>query len=200
MKAQQPDNHKVSKIQDIAFKMFLENGYEATSVRSICKSAGIEQPTLYYFFDSKKGLFFSVLKRVWEKHEPQRKKDQTATKDLFLILYSLLRDRMMYTAANPDDIRFFIRVILFPPAALKSELEVVINKLEGQYRSMVQSIFESCKQQKMIVMNAAEASRVYWKFVNNTTMDIVFSDWRPTETELKELWDMFVKCRLKGEH
>ena len=53
-------DEKIEKIKSIAFKYFLEIGYEATTIRMICKDADIEAPTLYHFFKSKKGLFLEI--------------------------------------------------------------------------------------------------------------------------------------------
>jgi len=46
-------------ILDIAMKLFLEQGYSATSTSDICVAAGISKPTLYYYFQNKRHLFFS---------------------------------------------------------------------------------------------------------------------------------------------
>ena len=52
-------DEKIEKIKKTAFDFFLETGYEAATIRMICKAAEIEAPTLYYFFKSKKGLFLT---------------------------------------------------------------------------------------------------------------------------------------------
>ena len=52
---------KKDVIIKIAFDYFLNVGYEATTVRMVCKKANIEPPSLYYYFGSKKGLFFAVV-------------------------------------------------------------------------------------------------------------------------------------------
>lgn len=53
-------DEKIEKIKKTAFDFFLETGYEAATIRMICKAAEIEAPTLYYFFKSKKGLFLTI--------------------------------------------------------------------------------------------------------------------------------------------
>ena len=47
-----------------AFELFLCKGYEATTIRMICNQTGIEAPTIYYYFKSKKGLFFAVVDEI----------------------------------------------------------------------------------------------------------------------------------------
>lgn len=41
-------------------ELFLEKGYSATSTNDICASAKINKPTLYYYFESKRHLFFEA--------------------------------------------------------------------------------------------------------------------------------------------
>ena len=52
-----------------AFEFFLNIGYEATTVRMICKEANIEPLTLYYYFGSKKGLFFAVVDKMLANYQ-----------------------------------------------------------------------------------------------------------------------------------
>ena len=60
---------KKDMIINIAFGYFLNIGYEATTVRMICKEANIEPPTLYYYFGSKKGLFFAVVDKMLNDYQ-----------------------------------------------------------------------------------------------------------------------------------
>jgi len=41
-------------------ELFLEKGYSATSTNDICAAAKINKPTLYYYFESKRHLFFEA--------------------------------------------------------------------------------------------------------------------------------------------
>ena len=40
------ESGKAKLISDAAFTLFLENGYEATGIRAICRAADAELPTL----------------------------------------------------------------------------------------------------------------------------------------------------------
>ena len=45
------------RILDAAVELFARKGYAATSVREIVQEAQVTNPMLYYYFDSKEGLF-----------------------------------------------------------------------------------------------------------------------------------------------
>jgi TetR/AcrR family transcriptional regulator len=52
-----------------AVALFAEKGYVSTSVREIVASAGVTKPVLYYYFESKEGLFRTILDWAGEQQE-----------------------------------------------------------------------------------------------------------------------------------
>jgi AcrR family transcriptional regulator len=62
---------KKEEILRIAIELFLDKGYSATSTNEICTAAGINKPTLYYYFKSKRHLFFEAhIKHIQEVLKP----------------------------------------------------------------------------------------------------------------------------------
>jgi TetR/AcrR family transcriptional regulator len=49
------------RLLETAIGMFAEKGYAGTSVREIVEQAGVSKPVLYYYFNSKEGLFLAIL-------------------------------------------------------------------------------------------------------------------------------------------
>ena len=45
---------------------FMEKGYAAASLRSICKNAGVTTGALYFFFKDKEDLFESLVKEPFQ--------------------------------------------------------------------------------------------------------------------------------------
>lgn len=54
---------------NIAYRMFIEKGYENTSVDDIIIEAGIAKGTYYYYFESKEATFEAVIEMMIEKAE-----------------------------------------------------------------------------------------------------------------------------------
>lgn len=54
---------------NIAYRMFIEKGYENTSVDDIITEAGIAKGTYYYYFESKEATLEAVIKMMIEKAE-----------------------------------------------------------------------------------------------------------------------------------
>ena len=54
---------------NIAYRMFIEKGYENTSVDDIIIEAGIAKGTYYYYFESKEATLEAVIEMMIEKAE-----------------------------------------------------------------------------------------------------------------------------------
>lgn len=55
-----PDDAR-TRILETATRLFAEKGFAATSIREISQAAEVTNPTIYYYFGSKAGLFQSIL-------------------------------------------------------------------------------------------------------------------------------------------
>lgn len=51
------------RIMDTALSMFAVSGYEAVSIRDICREVGIKESSVYYHFKSKRDILDSLLHR-----------------------------------------------------------------------------------------------------------------------------------------
>ncbi len=54
-------NENAAQIMVAALQLFAQKGYAATTVREIVRSADVTNPMLYYYFDSKKGVFLALM-------------------------------------------------------------------------------------------------------------------------------------------
>ena len=63
IKQENKNTGKKEEILQSAMELLLEKGYSATSTNDICAAAKINKPTLYYYFKSKRHLFFELHKK-----------------------------------------------------------------------------------------------------------------------------------------
>jgi len=87
---------------DIAMKLFIEKGYSATSTADVCAAANISKPTLYYYFKSKRHLFFSChMRSIVEVLRPYIEKAD-AIKDPTTRLAFMIREFTRMICLNPE--------------------------------------------------------------------------------------------------
>lgn len=55
------DPRKRDQILDGAWRVFVDQGFDAASMNSICKEAGVSKGTLYVYFQSKEDLFVALV-------------------------------------------------------------------------------------------------------------------------------------------
>jgi TetR/AcrR family transcriptional regulator of autoinduction and epiphytic fitness len=63
-KRDQDADLKREQIEDAACALFLRDGYEATSMAAVAKSAGVAPNTLYWYFEGKDDLLVAILDRL----------------------------------------------------------------------------------------------------------------------------------------
>jgi len=102
------------RIMWVAIGLFARKGYSATSVREIVRDARVTNPMLYYYFESKEGLFCKIIHNLMEhRFEELSRIEQTATS-----LRSKIRMIMNFSVntalENPDILRFIYSAILGP--------------------------------------------------------------------------------------
>lgn len=119
------------RILTTALDLFALKGYDATSVREICESAGITKPTLYHFFGSKDGVLQALLQTGFEQYRtmvnaamdtPGSFKDRTKV---------LARSVFASASSKPLFWRFIHSVIWAPPGTALPQTESCTQFYDG---------------------------------------------------------------------
>lgn len=86
-----PAEEKRAELINSARTLFIEQGYESTSMNRIAKHAGVTPNTLYWYFEDKDALFISVLDELLSNHleQYQNVRDTPLADQLFWITKSL---------------------------------------------------------------------------------------------------------------
>ena len=64
------DTRKHRQILDGAYRIFIRQGFDATSMDDIAREAGVSKGTLYVYFDSKERLFHELVREEKERQFP----------------------------------------------------------------------------------------------------------------------------------
>lgn len=103
--------NSASRILDAALQLFSKKGYEATSTREICELAGITKPTLYYFFESKEGVYRALVRAAFQEYEGIVEAGLTAPGSLRDKLKRFAELMFERSRAKPELVRFVFSVV-----------------------------------------------------------------------------------------
>jgi AcrR family transcriptional regulator len=70
------------KLVEVSQRLFLQQGFEATTMREVARAAGLAPGAAYYYFDSKEALIFDLYERTFTEHLPQAEAVLRAEKKL----------------------------------------------------------------------------------------------------------------------
>lgn len=59
-----PRAQREQQLLDVAMRLFMENGYQGTSIEDIAGAAGVTRPIVYNHFGSKDGIYLACLRRA----------------------------------------------------------------------------------------------------------------------------------------
>lgn len=131
-----PDTHKARRehILDAAERCFARDGFQGTTMKDICREAGVSLGALYVYFASKEGLIAGITERDRSKLAAQLAEVATAPD----LLAALARLGEHYTVEEPR---------------YKQQLVIEIGCTSMRSAS-VGEIFRSCDQQVMAQFEA----------------------------------------------
>lgn len=188
---------KKAKILEVAFDLFLNVGFDATTVRQLCQKANIEAPTLYYYFKSKKGVFFAVIDEILQDYQNLLKQHlNEASSDPFEKLYGFFKFSVKYSLEHELETKFYLRYRLFRPEDLKEDIERHMNYTYGQKENTFIEPLSECISTGVIHENIEVVFQKYVNFIDSCTFNVIFSGWRPDDTELERIWKLFYEHQL----
>ncbi len=105
-------DRRLSEILDFATEVFAEKGYEGASMRDLSRLSGISLAGLYYYFDSKEKLLYSIQKHTFTtildrlRERLSREHDPEQRLRIFVynhVEYALARHSAMKVLSHEDD-------------------------------------------------------------------------------------------------
>ncbi len=133
-----------TRILQVALKLFAAHGYDGVGVQQIVEAAGVTKPTLYHYFNSKHGLFETL---IAEKSVRLLKVATEATEyhgDLPLTLTRTVRAYFDYAQDEPTFYRLLLATTFSPP---ESEYHPPVAALQRQQFALFETLFQRAVEQ-----------------------------------------------------
>lgn len=189
-----------SKIQNVAFRLFLEKGYEATNIRDICREVNIKASSLYFYYKSKQELFFSIYHDIWkEKMEylqtiDELKQNISPDKKLY---YLFIRS-IDYYSSDITKQKFILRYCLFPPEEILALIREKFLYWTLQEDNIIFELIKNCISENILDNNRLpeDYMKDYKKIENAVVTDMIISNIKLSSEELNLLWHKFWNCTM----
>ena len=117
---------KRAELLSVALRLFLENGYEKTSVRMISNEAGCEVGLVYYYFKTKEEVFEQALASYFSKAEEEltelfNKREYSIEKNVEKYINYIEAKAEEYRKAFSESVHLSVRTMIREKIATLSE-------------------------------------------------------------------------------
>lgn len=135
---------KRTEIISQALPLFASYGYEGVSVQQIVQAAGVTKPTLYYYFESKRGLLDAILQQHFDTFYVATQQASVYEGDLTMTLHSIARNYFEYAEANKQFYRMQLTLWFSPP---HSEAYSAVSPYHEKQYQCIENIFVKAAEQ-----------------------------------------------------
>ncbi|WPP49224.1 TetR/AcrR family transcriptional regulator [Catalinimonas niigatensis] len=135
---------KRTEIISQALPLFASYGYEGVSVQQIVQAAGVTKPTLYYYFESKRGLLDVILEQYFDELYAATQQGAVYEGDLTITLRSIARNYFEYAEANKQFYRMQLTLWFSPPHS--EAYSAVSPYYEKQYQHIERVFVKAAEQ------------------------------------------------------
>lgn len=129
------------KILHAAISLFAKKGYENTSVNDIVSEAGVTKPVLYYYFNSKDGLYQELFRHCMDGFEKHFRATFDGVTDLKKFIYKFVR----FDLEMMVEFREIIAVLFAEFYSLRRHLsEENLKSLMNTHHNLMIEVFSRC--------------------------------------------------------
>jgi len=121
-----------------ALELFSQRGYDAVGVREVVEAAEVTKPTLYHYFDSKRGLLDALLQREAGRLLAEVLGQAIYKGDLVLTLENIAKLYFSFAQRHTAYYRMQLGMYFSP---LESEANQAIRPFAIQQREIIEAVF-----------------------------------------------------------
>jgi AcrR family transcriptional regulator len=139
---------KRDAILDVATSLFLEKGYSDTSTSDVCRKANISKPSLYYFYKSKRHLFFSCHMRSIDQLLKPFFDQASAIADPGMRIQFMIREFTKIICRNPE-----LKVLVHETMSIKDQYFKKIRVVWKEHYLLLKTTIAELQDQKLIALD-----------------------------------------------
>ncbi len=195
------DTNSSARILDAALKLFSEKGYEGTSTREICERAGITKPTLYYFFESKEGVYRALVHTAFEEYRAVLQAGLTVPGSLHEKLKRVAELMFEGACARPQLVRFLFSIVYSVDSPLAQQVQTSNESMVARLFEAVSAATEAGEitpgdasvRMTVLMGSLVEAVSKYLicgnpqltRHLAHSIIDTIFDGWQPSRQKVR---------------
>ncbi|WP_096439436.1 TetR/AcrR family transcriptional regulator [Alteribacter populi] len=191
-------NITANKIKKSALTLFVEYGYDSTSLTAIGNEVGIKKQSIYAHFKNKDDLFLKVMNQVINDEiiELSDYFSREKNESLYHTLYHfILHLKERYISDGESNIKFLLKMMFTPPNHLQ---EIVISRVFTYYEQLHHYIEEVFVSRKDCLMTDAESGTIsFLNFIDGLLVELVYSSLESFEKRFKISWEIYWRGIVK---
>lgn len=182
-------------IMDKATNLFAQKGFSEASISQIAKKADVGKGTIYWHFDSKEDLFFSIIKEKGKAYFDKVIKLKDSNKDPQEIIYEYIKRRVEFTDKNYD----VAKMLINNNEMINRDFKEVIEKKHLEVIKVIEKTIE--KGIKTGVFREGNPNEYALMIINTTNSANIFKDYGlkgSTESKSEKIFE-FIMHGLIGK-
>lgn len=173
-----------------ALPLFASYGYEAVSVQQIVQAAGVTKPTLYYYFESKRGLLEAILKQYFDMLYTATQVAAVYAEDLTMTLRNMTRTYFEYAEAHKEFYRMQLTLWFSPP---HSEAFSAVSPYHDRQYQLIEEVFVKATVQHGNMKDRHQDYTTSFLGILNTYSGLVLNGYtRPDEDLVHKVTHQFM--------
>lgn len=190
------ENTTRDKIFYTSFRLFLENGYEATNIRDICKEVGVKASTVYFYYKSKQDLFFYIYDDIYVDYINYIRDIEVLKKDISIKekLYILLKKKVEYYVSDISKRKFILRCHLFPPEEISNLIREKYKFYTSEENKIILDIMGNPQDENKFINDNIDNYLLKCKTLeNHLVYEMITSNVKINDEVLAKLWDIYIE-------
>lgn len=182
------------QIKQIALSMFIEKGYEASTIRDMMKTLGITAASFYYHFRNKDELYLSLLDECSENYIKALKSSMEKTKgeETKSRLCDLFKAKLDYFFQHREAFMFVVRNHLFPVKRLEEKTKTILNRWGDVYiRELSLILMEGYKKGKIRNIGIDELLLSFYRFAVGYIFQVIDFEKGCREEDIIEAFEIY---------
>ncbi len=124
--------HPKERLMQAAQTLFAKRGYRGTGVQDIVELAGVTKPTLYYYFESKAGIYLKLVEQIFDLRLDLVKQAASTEESIQGKLTAIIITLMEYSRTHHEGMQIAYANIFAAPEEVPSEVRGC-HKIQGTF-------------------------------------------------------------------